>query len=95
MDSKQFDDDFYTFRCQINELERRLASVITQAFDDCVTVMQRFKLLDSFEGLLEREIIQTDLEKKNADLLNAYAYDLKQVQEIFVLFKGPFSSPFT
>jgi hypothetical protein len=28
---------------------------------------------------LEREIIQTDLEKKNADLLNGYALDLKQV----------------
>eukprot|EP00960_Hanusia_phi_P039486 753915-Hanusia_phi.AAC.17 len=87
VESKQFDDDFYAFRCQINELERRLASVITQAFDDSVTVLMRFKLLDSFEGLLEREIIQADLEKKNADLLNAYAMDLKQVQEIFVMFK--------
>ncbi len=87
VDSKAFDEDFYTFRSQINELERRLASVITQAFDDAVTVFGRFKLLDSFEGLLEREIIQTDLEKKNIDLLNGYALDLKQVQEIFVIFK--------
>jgi len=44
-------------------------------------------LLDSFEGLLEREIIQADLEKKNTDLLLAYAQDLKQIQEIFVKFK--------
>ena len=87
VDSKAFDEDFYLFRSQINELERRLASVITQAFDDAVTVFGRFKLLDSFEGLLEREIIQTDLEKKNIDLLNGYAADLKQVQEIFVVFK--------
>ena len=87
VDVKQFDEDFYTFRTQINELERRLASVIIQAFDDCVTVFGRFKLLESFEGLLEREIIQTDLEKKNIDLLNGYAQDLKQVQEIFVVFK--------
>ena len=35
--------------------------------------------------MLEREVVQTDLEKKNSDLLNEYAADLKQVQEIFLL----------
>ena len=85
VESKQFDTDFYNFQTQIKELERRLASVITQAFDDSVTVLMRFKLLDAFEGILEREVVQTDLEKKNADLLNEYAADLKQVQEIFIV----------
>ena len=85
VECKQFDADFYNFQSQIKELERRLASVITQAFDDSVTVLMRFKLLDSFEGMLEREVVQTDLEKKNSDLLNEYAADLKQVQEIFLL----------
>ena len=87
VEHKQFDDDFYAFRCNINELERRLASVIVQAFDDSTTVLGCFKLFDSFEGLLEREIILADLEKKNTDLLNAYAEDLKSVQEIFILGK--------
>lgn len=80
---KQFDDDFYEFRVVIKELERRLASVITQAFDDCSTVGTTFKLLDSFEGLLEREIIQADLEKKHMDLLRAYGADVKEVHDIF------------
>ena len=87
VESKKFDDDFYVFRCCINELERRLASIIVQAFDDSTTVQGCFKLFDSFEGLLEREIILTDLEKKNTDLLNLYADDLKSVQEIFMLGK--------
>ena len=87
VEHKDFDDDFYAFRCNINELERRLASVIVQAFDDSTTVLGCFKLFDSFEGLLEREIILSDLEKKNTDLLNAYAEDLKAVQEIFILGK--------
>lgn len=56
--SNQFDDDFYEFRCSIKELERRLGAVVSLAFDDCATVYGRFKLLDSFEGLLERPIIQ-------------------------------------
>jgi dynein heavy chain len=40
--------------------------------------------MDNFEGLLEREIIQSDLERKHADLMAAYNSDLKVVQEIFM-----------
>ena len=81
---KEFDDDFYEFRCRIKELERRLGSVLTQGFDDCATIYGRFKLLDSFEGLLERPIIQDELEKKHIALVQAYGADLKQVQELFL-----------
>ena len=66
VETKQFDTDFYNFQSQIKELERRLASVIAQAFDDSVTVLLRFKLLDAFEGILERDVVQTDLENNNA-----------------------------
>eukprot|EP00898_Chlorokybus_atmophyticus_P007698 jgi/Chlat1/792/Chrsp104S01257 len=83
VENKRFDDDFYEFRCVIKELERRLGSVITQAFDDCATISATFKLLDSFEGLLEREIITSDLERKHADLLRSYAGDLKDVHDTF------------
>ncbi len=38
IDEKSFDDDFYKFRSKIKELERRLASVITQGFDDNDTI---------------------------------------------------------
>ena len=48
--AKAFDDDFYDFRCSIKELERRLGSVVSLAFDDCSTVYGRFKLLDSFSS---------------------------------------------
>eukprot|EP00955_Chlamydomonas_euryale_P098697 365162-Chlamydomonas_euryale.AAC.21 len=86
-DASQFDDDFYTFRVIIKELERRLAAIIIQAFDDCTTIGSTFKLLDSFEGLLEREVIAADLEKKNDELLDAYYNDLRDVQEIFHTYK--------
>ena len=88
VEQRAFDNDFYEFRLVIKELERRLASVVTQGFDDCSTVGSTFKLLDSFEGLLEREIIQADLERKQADLLRAYAADLRAVQEIFTAQMG-------
>ena len=72
IEQRQFDDDFYKFRCSIKELERRLASILTQGFDDCDTIIGKFKLLDSFEGLLNRPIIQDELEKKHITLLELY-----------------------
>jgi dynein heavy chain len=74
---KEFDDHFYEFRSKIKELERRLASVITQGFDDNDTIYGRFKLLDNFEGLLNRPLIQDELEKKHIVLLEMYKQDLK------------------
>ena len=57
IEERRFDDDFYKFRQRIKELERRLASILTQSFDDSDTIIGKFKLLDSFEGLLNRPII--------------------------------------
>ena len=64
IEQRAFDDDFYTFRQRIKELERRLASILTQGFDDSDTIAGKFKLLDAFEPLLSRPIIQDELEKK-------------------------------
>jgi dynein heavy chain len=84
IEQRQFDDDFYKFRQRIKELERRLASILTQGFDDCDTIIGKFKLLDSFEGLLNRPIIQDELEKKHITLLELYKQDLKTVGAIFM-----------
>ena len=84
VNAKQFDDDFYEFRCKIKELERRLGSVLTQGFDDSITIQGRFKLLDSFETLLDRPIIQDELERKHNTLIESFSIDLKFTQEIFL-----------
>lgn len=83
IEKKQFADDFFKFRQRIKELERRLASILTQSFDDSDTLIGKFKLLESFEGLLTREIIQDELEKKQVTLLELYKADLKTVGQIF------------
>lgn len=72
IERREFDDDFFNFRKSIKELERRLASVLTQSFDDCDTIVGKFKLLDSFEGLLNRPIIQDELERKQVTLLELF-----------------------
>ena len=83
IEKKQFEDDFFKFRQRIKELERRLSSVLTQSFDDCDTLVGKFKLLESFEGLLTREIILDELEKKQITLLELYKQDLKIVNQVF------------
>jgi dynein heavy chain len=84
IEKRMFDDDFYKFRQSIKGLERRLASILSQAFDDSDTIVGKFKLLDSFEGLLTRPIIQDELEKKHITLLELYKQDLKTVGAIFM-----------
>ncbi|OQS01914.1 dynein heavy chain [Thraustotheca clavata] len=84
IDAKGFDDDFYEFRSKNKELERRLASVVSQAFDDSKSITSRFKLFDSFDDLLERPIIKNELEKKHTVLIASYSEDLHAVQQIFV-----------
>ncbi|DAZ93925.1 TPA: hypothetical protein N0F65_008868 [Lagenidium giganteum] len=84
LDAKHFEDDFYEFRSKNKELERRLASVINQAFDDAKTITGRFKCLDCFEDLLDRQIIKNELEKKHTALIASYAQDLHAVQQIFI-----------
>ena len=83
IEKREFDDDFFKFRQRIKELERRLASVLSQSFDDSDTIIGKFKLLESFEGLLSRAIIQDELEKKQINLLELYKNDLKTVAQIF------------
>uniref|UniRef100_K3X576 AAA+ ATPase domain-containing protein n=1 Tax=Globisporangium ultimum (strain ATCC 200006 / CBS 805.95 / DAOM BR144) TaxID=431595 RepID=K3X576_GLOUD len=84
LDAKHFEDDFYAFRSKNKELERRLASVINQAFDDAKTITGRFKCLDCFEDLLDRAIIKNELERKHMTLITSYANDLHVVQQIFI-----------
>ncbi|KAJ1635860.1 flagellar outer dynein arm heavy chain beta [Pavlovales sp. CCMP2436] len=80
---KQFDDDFYAFRATIKELEERLGGVINQGFDTAVTIQNSFKLLDSFADLLERDWIQSSVERKHLDLITQYGNELRTVQDLF------------
>jgi dynein heavy chain len=80
---KQFDVDFLIFRQTVKDLDRRLGSLLAEAFDDLDTIDARLKLFDNFEGLIERSIIQAELEKKHKVVLKNYRQDLTDVECIF------------
>jgi hypothetical protein len=58
--------------------------LLAQAFDDCTTLSSTFKLLESFEGLLERDAIAAEVAKKHKDMVAAFANDVKEVHELFL-----------
>jgi dynein heavy chain len=84
VEEKKFDQDFFIFRQRVKDLDRRLGSLLAEAFDDLDTIDMRLKLFDNFEGLLERPIIQAELEKKHKILLQSYREDLTIVERTFV-----------
>ena len=84
LENKGFDEAFYDFRTRMKELDRRLASVIVQGFDDVTTVSGRFRLFDTFDNLITRPIIADELEKKYAPLIHSIKVDIDEVQDIFV-----------
>jgi dynein heavy chain len=83
VEEKQFDEDFFRFRNSVKELDRRLATILANAFDDLNSIPGRTKLFDNFEGLLERTILQDELERRYTALLVQYKEDLREVQDLF------------
>ena len=69
--------------CGLTHVSKAHLLVALQAFDDCTTIASIFKLLDSFEGLLDRGVIAADLERKHLDLVRNYGQDLKEVADMF------------
>ena len=87
VNADQFSPDFFKFRSAIKELERRLASLIVQAFEDSPNLKGLFDLLDSVDALLERPNIHDEIEKKFSALLSYFGADLQVVQDLFLSFR--------
>eukprot|EP00656_Telonema_subtile_P018040 TRINITY_DN1972_c0_g1_i10.p1 TRINITY_DN1972_c0_g1~~TRINITY_DN1972_c0_g1_i10.p1 ORF type:complete len:4525 (-),score=1414.93 TRINITY_DN1972_c0_g1_i10:97-13671(-) len=84
INDKSFDQDFDVFSKWVNEAEEQIGSIITQALAEMVSVEAAFKLLDSFEGVIERPAIQMTLERHYLALLEEYNTDLKSVVRTFI-----------
>ena len=84
----KFDSEYSKFRKFVKEIERRLGAVIGLALDDCETVYGRFQLVDTFDKhLLDRPIIQDEVEVKQIVLIQSYGKDLKVIQEEFLQYR--------
>lgn len=83
IDNNNFADDFFKFRSIVKEQERRLASVLVQAFDDAGSLSGQFRLLESFGDLLTTQIIGNRLEDKHRALLTSFSKEIESTAQIF------------
>lgn len=83
-ENKVFDEIYYKFCYQVKQLDRRLASILLQGFDDAATIHGKFRLLETFDNLIFRPIISDALEKKYAALIESIMIDFREVERIFV-----------
>jgi dynein heavy chain len=88
LNNYQFREDLAKFQDKISDLDRRIGTIICQAFDDCSSIHSRFRLIEGFSGLLARPIIGEIFEKKYYDLLKEYDGDLDEVNLIFLKLKN-------
>lgn len=66
----------------MKRLERRLASVLTQGFDDCPTLRGRFRLLDCFSDLVHRPAIAEELQRKHALMVQDFSAEVVAVMQV-------------
>ncbi|RKO98183.1 hypothetical protein CXG81DRAFT_17063 [Caulochytrium protostelioides] len=79
----QFDADLAIFHQRVMDLDKRMATILCQAFDDCSGLSGCFRLLESFSGLLSRQAIQEDFVDKFQGLLKMFDEDLDDVVNLF------------
>ena len=66
----------------VKSLERRLASVLNQAFDDCLNLRGRFRLLDCFSDLVHRPTIAEELQRKHVMMVQDFAAEVGLVMQV-------------
>lgn len=62
----------------IHTLQSICGCYTLQAFNDCTTFGATFKLLESFDGLVQREAIKADLECKHSELVYSFVFEMHE-----------------
>lgn len=75
--------DFDKFQAKCEELDRRLAALLEQAFDECYNLESIFKLLNIIGSLIERPIIQETMLTKFPVIIQMFDEELDTVKELF------------
>ncbi|XP_054988433.1 dynein axonemal heavy chain 17 [Sorex araneus] len=67
---QSFDEDYADFETKIKDLDRRLATLFSQGFDDCCSIECCAKLLYMCGGLLERPLILAEVVPRYSMMLD-------------------------
>ena len=81
--SKLFEKERKMFQTEAEVLERKLAAILVQAFDECYTMESLIKLIEVCGSLLLRPIVYNEIKDKLDNLLDLYNQDLDVVKRLF------------
>lgn len=76
-------DDYNVFFTKCEELDRRLAALFEQAFDECYNLESTFKLLNIIGTLIERPIIQEGVAEKLEKIIVMFEEEIDTVKVLF------------
>ena len=80
---QSFPKDYEKFKESIADLDRRLASIVCQGFDDCSGLESVFRLLDIFGSLLERPLIKDDFDPNYPKIVAMMEHELNVAKQIY------------
>lgn len=80
---KSFERERKAFEKEAEVLERKMAAVLLQAFDECFTLESYIKFLEICSTLLLRPLIYAEIEFKLKRFMELYNEDLDLVKELF------------
>ena len=80
---QEFPKDYESFKKAIADLDRRMASIVCQAFDDCSGLESAFRLIDIFGSLLERPLLKTDFDPNYPRMVTMMDEVLNETKQIF------------
>ncbi|KAH0517950.1 Dynein heavy chain 17, axonemal [Microtus ochrogaster] len=78
-----FDEDYKDFETKIQDLDRRLATIFCQAFDDCSSIESSAKLLYMCGGLLERPLILVEVVPRYSVMLEMFNTELDNAKLMY------------
>ncbi|XP_006869595.1 PREDICTED: dynein heavy chain 17, axonemal [Chrysochloris asiatica] len=79
----RFDEDYADFETKIRDLDRRLATIFCQAFDDCPSIESCTKLLHMCGGLLERPLILVEVVPRYSVMLDLFDAELDNTKILY------------
>ncbi|NXT54658.1 DYH17 protein, partial [Pluvianellus socialis] len=87
---EQLNKDFAEFQKKIQDVDRRLATIFCQGFDDCNCLASAVKMVHMFASLLERPLIKAEVSPYYSALLGMFRAELENVK---VLYDAQTASP--
>ncbi|XP_078510049.1 dynein axonemal heavy chain 17 isoform X2 [Lissotriton helveticus] len=80
---QNFYQDYQVFQTKVEDLDRRLGTIISQGFDDCSSIESAVKLLHMFGSLLDRPFLAHEVLPKYSALLEMFDKELDLVKIIY------------